>query len=267
MADIKVLLQQIKLTFPITLALMGFTQVQAQSVTPVILVQRSILSSSGQLNRPLIFETPPPPPDVGASSDRGQGASRGCNNKALIALAPVYDQPQHLVWGLTTKEYPTFWFYIPDSLTPDHSGEFSLENENQEDIYKTPVTVTGTLLSVVSVPLPPTVPPLEIGKKYHWFFRVICDRTDSSSDIVIDGWLQRIKPEDSLKKQLENAATPRERARLYAKAGVWYDSITELCRSDSKNTNFAADWAALLQAIHLDKIAKDPLVQCSAAKP
>ncbi|WP_336229544.1 hypothetical protein [Scytonema sp. PRP1] len=51
-----------KLSFAITLALVDFAHVQAQSAKPVILVQSSILNASKQLNEPLIFNTPPPHP-------------------------------------------------------------------------------------------------------------------------------------------------------------------------------------------------------------
>ena len=271
MVNIKVLLQQIKLTFPMSLALMGFPQIQAQPTKPISFVQRSIISSNKQLNKPFIFDAPPLPPDVGASSGHGAGGSRGvCENLQMIALAPVYKRLQdskgsEVIWGLTTKEHPTLWFYVPESLTSDRPGKLSLQNQQKEDINTPPVMVMGTLPGIVSVTLSPAIAPLEIGKKYSWSFRTACDPADRFGGYsVVGGWIQRIKPDDRLKKQLEKAATSRERALLYAKAGIWYDSVTELC-SSAKDTNLATDWAALLQSIHLDEV-KEQTVPCGAIK-
>ncbi|WP_208099115.1 hypothetical protein [Nostoc sp. 106C] len=69
-----------KLAFAITLVLMDFSQVQAHSAKPVILVQSPTLNPSKQLNEPLIFNTPPspppPPPDTGKPSRRTDTGGR-----------------------------------------------------------------------------------------------------------------------------------------------------------------------------------------------
>jgi hypothetical protein len=169
---------------PIALALVGFTQVQAQSAKPVILVQSSPLNSSRQLNEPSIFNAPSPPPDVEQSSRRGEGGSRdGCKGidnqltpskeKLLMALVPGYGPPDsESVWALTSVEHPTFWFYIPYS--PPLSIEFVLQDEAKQTVYQTPVTLFGTP-GVVSLSLPSTAAPLEIGKRYRWYFNIYCN--------------------------------------------------------------------------------------------
>ncbi|GAA6620838.1 hypothetical protein NUACC26_066560 [Scytonema sp. NUACC26] len=85
--------------------------------TPIALLAKST---------PILFNPPSPPPDRGTPGNRGEGASRGeciSNNLPLTALVPSYEQSLSLqkgetnavtqVWGLTSLEQPSFWFYIP----------------------------------------------------------------------------------------------------------------------------------------------------------
>ncbi|MEH2184178.1 DUF928 domain-containing protein [Nostoc sp.] len=73
-------------------------------------------------------------------------------------------------------------------------------------------------------------------------------------------WVKRVEQNAILKSQLETA-TPKQRVALYATNGIWYDSLTastELRRLDPKHT----DWAAMLQAVGLNNIASEPIVDC-----
>jgi Domain of Unknown Function (DUF928) len=69
----------------------------------------------------LRFVPPPPPPDRSAPGGRGEGASRGCRTgeSSLTALVPSYGKADSdlQVWGLTTAERPSFWFYVPYEAT------------------------------------------------------------------------------------------------------------------------------------------------------
>ncbi|MEH2045467.1 DUF928 domain-containing protein [Nostoc sp.] len=247
-------LRQLKLVFAISLVSPCITLVQAQSVKSEILTSR-------------IFNAPPPPDDINAPGNRVGGGKRGCESmdkqlatskkKQLTALVPVYQLPNaELVFGLTTTSHPTFWFYIPDDVTTV-SAEFVLQNEAGETIYQSPVSLSGTP-GVVSFSLPSTASSLEIGKRYHWYFNTYCNL--QQSPVFVNGWIKRVEQNPIFKSQLETA-TPKQRVALYATNGIWYDSLTasaELRRLDQKRT----DWAAMLQAVGLNNIASEPIVNC-----
>lgn len=64
---------------------------------------------------------------------RPAGSRNGClvaEEIPLTALVPVTKKTdgRQLRWGLTTKEYPTFWFYIPYKLKSLKNAKFSLRN-------------------------------------------------------------------------------------------------------------------------------------------
>ncbi|MEH1800298.1 MAG: DUF928 domain-containing protein [Nostoc sp.] len=247
-------LRQLKLAFGISLVSLCFTPVQAQPVKSEIL-------ASG------IFNAPPPPDDINAPGNRVGGGKRGCESmdkqlatskkKRLTALVPVYQFPNaELVFGLTTISHPTFWFYVPYDVATV-SAEFVLQNEAGQTIYQSPVSLSGTP-GVVSLSLPSTASPLEIGKRYHWYFNTYCNL--QQPPVFVNGWVKRVEPNPVLKSQLETA-TPKQRVALYATNGIWYESLTasaELRRLDPKRT----DWANMLQSVGLNDIASEAIVDC-----
>ncbi|MBD2530848.1 DUF928 domain-containing protein [Nostoc flagelliforme FACHB-838] len=243
-------LQQLKIAFAISLLSLCFTLVQAQPGKSEILTSR-------------VFNAPPPPDDVNAPGNRVGGGKRGCENinisqeKQLTALVPVYQFPNaELVFGLTTNSHPTFWFYIPYDVATV-SAEFVLQNEAGQIIYQSPVPLSGKP-GVVSFSLPSTASSLEIGKRYHWYFNTFCNL--EQPPIFVNGWVKRVEPNPLLKSQLETA-TLKQRVVLYATNGIWYDSLTasaELRRLDPRLT----DWATMLQAVGLNNIASEPIIDC-----
>jgi hypothetical protein len=281
-----------KLAFAISFALLGFTPVQAQPRLPLILVQRLPLNSKGDSNsskptqdqgaargtvpagtyagggditRDLTFEQPPP--DQGAPRGTKPGGERGCPSvaqKPLTALVPVTKEADgtQLRWGLTTKELPTFWFYVPYQLKSIRSAKFSLRNQAKQTVYETPVILTGAP-GVISISLPSTAPPLEINKWYqsYLFIDISCEPNAPLEKDSAQGWVKREALAPALKSELDNATTPQQRAMLYAKHGVWYEvvmTLAELSRTDPKD----AEWTKLLQSVGLDAIASEPIVNC-----
>lgn len=244
-------MQKIKLTLALQLAVLSFTQVQAQPVNSVLLAQSPAL----------VFAAPPPPPDIGEPGQRSEAGSRGCENidkqlsvaqKRLTALVPVYSDSE-LVLGATIAEYPTFWFYIPyQSPIP---GKFVLQDKDGKLVYQTDVTLPPTS-GVVSLSLPRAVAPLLIGKRYHWFLKIYCKA--QQPPVFVEGWIQRNPLNPLLKSQLEKAA-PRDQSALYAAAGIWFEALNiagVLRRRDPKDPS----WAALLRAVGLNDLANEPII-------
>ncbi|MBD2196558.1 MULTISPECIES: DUF928 domain-containing protein [Calothrix] len=224
------------------------------------------LPVNSQIPATEIFNAPPPPPGLGAPGNRTAGGKRGCsvmteqgdtsNEKQLTALVPVYGSanPQ-VVFGLTTLSHPTFWFYVPYVTTAN--AEFSLQNEAGETVYKKPVSLSGKP-GIIKLSVPSTDFSLEIGKRYHWYLDVYCDR--QQPPVYVDGWIKRVELNATAKNQL-NKATLNQRAAIYNTNGIWYDYLTtsaELHRQDPKQNN----WSKILQSIGLNNISSEPLVDC-----
>jgi hypothetical protein len=189
----------------------------------------------------------------------GAGTRGPCTNpkQPLVALIPDTNL------GLTTEKYPTLFWFVPP--TPARTAEFVLNNEKKQEVYKTTFAITGSP-GVVSVTLPAsaTLPPLEVNKNYFWTFSLICNPSDPSAVDFVQGWVQRVALSSDLGNQLFKA-TPRDRPAIYARAGIWNDtlkSLSELRRANPRDRALTTDWETLLKSVGLETVAKAPLVEC-----
>lgn len=246
---------KIKLSFAIAASVLSFTQVQAKPVKSLPLEQSPTSNLKAQLNRTLIFAAPPPPPDIGEPGRRADAGSRGCGgNKRLIALVPDYLN-SHLIFGATTAQYPTFWFYIP--YQPAFPAKFVLEEKDGKLVYQSDLKLSQTP-GVINLSVPKTVAPLSMGKQYHWYLNIYCKQQDPP--IFVEGWIQRNSLNPTVQDQLDKA-TPRDRVALYAANGIWFEALStagELRRRDPNDTS----WATLLQTVGLNGVANEPIVPC-----
>lgn len=230
------------------------------------------------------FKLPPPPPDRDAPGRRGGGAGRGCGagNQSVTALMPEYQQglergTMTKVWGTTTTERPTFWFDIPYENGAIAAVEFVLQDNSSpaRELYRSAI-VPPTAAGIISIQLPASVPPLEVGKLYQWFFKV---RLQCGSDLAaakpqiqkedLNGWVQRVSPSLAFTNQLKQA-TPQQQAALYAQNGIWFDALTTLAEQRLTHPQAArllADWQTLLRSIGLESLTTKPLIPCCQPKP
>lgn len=211
-----------------------------------------------------IFAAPPPPPDIGAPGQRTEAGSRprSCRQvaKPLIALVPLYSKnDSEVVWALTTRDRPTFWFYVPYSSASAY-GELVLENHTkQQTIYKVPLAATP---GVVKVTIPNSTAPLTVNQRYRWYFNIYCQNVDEL-DSFVEGSLQRLL-NPTLQSQLAKAL-PQKQVELYAVNGIWHDALTtaaELRRTQSNDPN----WTKLLQTVGLSNVAQEVIVDCCNAR-
>lgn len=236
------------------------------------------------------------PKDRGAPApgQRTGGATRGTNarcpvaSKPLTALVPIIsatsDKSQHpilastpagAVLGLTVVSHPTFWFYVPYSITSERPVEFILKDDRDNIIYQTFLSESAIAPGVVGFKLPDTVTPLVVNKRYNWFLTIACDRPSSTSSeqeeltkIFVSGWVERVTPDPSLQRELDKA-TPQQKALLYAKGGIWHEAVTtlaELRRQKPNNVTLKEEWAKLLRSINLEAIAPEPITSMLTLK-
>lgn len=256
-----------------TLALIGVTV--SSSIIQAQTTRQTARQSTTSTLLPKIRFVPPrlASNDVTFSGRQKGAASRGkcpVAGEPLTALVPstwkyLGEQQKRsnldaweAVWGLTTEESPTLWFFNPYNLTNKLPVEFVLEDEQGNNIYRTSFIASGTSPGVVSFRLPSKAVKLEFGKKYRWYFSIGCD---AKFPALVEGWVQRVAVNSGLKSQLQ-LATPQQRVALYASNGIWYDAVSrlaELRAANSENTMLLKDWINLLNSVGLQAVAHQPL--------
>ncbi len=184
--------------------------------------------------------TPPPnpskPKETGTNTTRG-GSCEGDSAAVLTALVPF----SHM--GQTISGHPTFTWFVPDRTS--RPLQFRLFTRSGQLLYRTEMESQPGIMSVA---LPANGPQLSIGQSYQWQVVLICDRNVPSRNVVAAAEIQVVGPAASLQTQLAAAQTPQQRIDLYAKAGLWYDAITE-ARKASGTSQSQASVLELLDAL------------------
>jgi len=249
------------------------------------------LLGSGVIAPPLLSLTFPPTQNVGAPARTIGGGQRGtCFKKDNIPLTPLTPS-NNLV--TTVSANPSLFLYVPK--TEAKSAEFKLAEiievkpgQNQESfgiehqekqVYRTFYALNSTP-GVVKLNLPPTV-SLEIGKKYHWSLRTVCNLdnlADESQDQFTEGWIQLTELTLEQKTQLVAAKEPLKQAEIYAQAKIWQESLNILAQLRAQRPNdlrVNQEWQDLLKSVELDKeldsveLAKElvnaPIIGCCQA--
>lgn len=207
---------------------------------------------------------PTPPPGSGSPSGRRQGgASRGtCDQvEELTALVPLVEDN---VWGLTVSDHPTLWFNIPESLASGTTGEFILQDQENNYIHKTTIALSEEKAGIINIPVPTTASPLEVGENYKWTFSVYCDPDNPSSLVFVKGGLQRVSVDPAIASQLDTMPV-LDQSTLLASNGIWHDALTRLGQgrlADPEASTLAQAWTDLLQRVDLEEIASEPLSSC-----
>jgi len=207
----------------------------------------------------------------GRPGRRQSGGSRsGCSaadsTEKLIALIPSTNL------GLTLKERPTFWFYIPYQADEFHSMRLAIWNDEGQKIYQVTQASDRVSPGIVSFSLPTTAEPLKAnaaGQYYDWRFSIYCDnpQIDNPKKIYVQGSIQRVATTSTLKRELELATTPIEKVRVYDKHQIWFDAISELGNlrlvdRENRNQEAIAYWSDLLGRVGLSELAAQPLINC-----
>lgn len=212
------------------------------------------------------FSAPPELTRRGRSRNRrGKRSRGGCTTavdaRQLTAIVPSVSA------GFTLEDYPTFWAYIPYPSGDYHAIEFELFDDRGNTVYVTQFEETLALPGVVSFRLPHASKPLEVGKEYDWSVTVYCQDPDSAEQptpvIWVTNAIQRIEPSDELKKELAGAIAEREQAIVYARHGLWYDTLTKL--GNLRRLGLAeAEWEQLLRdrEVNLSDLAAHPIIDC-----
>jgi len=279
MTWMKLPLKQIMIAFTSTLAVVSsiddFTSVQAQPTDlkyPTFSIsvkqnaepppgggRRQPNSGRGEAGGTDVRFVPPPPSDTGKPRGRRSGGAGRDDCPAVDAPLTALVPDNNL--GLTVAESPTFWFFVPQLPTTARSGEFVLQDQEHNDVYRTPFRLSGKP-GVVSIRLPSNPQSsLKRDQMYRWHFQIYCQPQTTSEYFWVEGWVKQVALNPTLESQLE-AAKPREYI-AYAENGIWHEAVTKLAElrlSDPQNATLSENWAELLRAVGLEELAKEPLL-------
>jgi hypothetical protein len=177
---------------------------------------------------------------------------------AITALVPKNN------WGTTLTERPTLWFYIPyqqGTLTLILKDEATAAIFARSDY---PIEKGG---GIMSFPLPETVPPLEIDRAYRWQVYFSCDPEIEPQFTKVQGVVERVATDSQLARSLASTITVTEKVNLYAKQGLWHETIAEIIatrQEDPEDRGIDELWLNLLADpnVALEDFISEPLVEC-----
>ncbi|HEY9727019.1 MAG TPA: DUF928 domain-containing protein [Chroococcales cyanobacterium] len=253
-------LSQLKPLFTISVA-----TVSLMSLSTPLLAQpnRLGINNSNKIQIHFVPAAKPTLPDNGTpSTNHGTGSRGGCPYKK--ELPPMTNLTGSENLELTLNAHPTFWVYVPYTQKEAVSGDFSLQdgdNEVYSAHFQPPITP-----GIVSISLPPTLKPLEVGKTYNWYFNINCSPPKfSEPPDSVGGQVQRLARSGEFESEFKTAKTPIERITIYAKHHVWYDTLTELaqlCLKEPQNSTLKQAWSELLsdRNVGLAQVAQEPIV-------
>lgn len=228
------------------------------------------------------------PDEMGLPSRREAGGTRGpcitARSGQLMAIIPEFNV------GQTLSSSPTVFVHLPkhstdrgilivqeldrEKLTQAGLTLGDLDAQNQDQFLKSEFESSVSLnqdAGILGLPLSghPQLPKLETGKIYLWAFQLVCNNTLSD---YTQGWIQVVNPEGdrvSVKAQLDTAKSDRDRAKIYAQAGLWYDLLATLAQlrqtaSGPDRDQATADWKSVLShpQVGLDELVDAPLLSC-----
>ncbi len=196
---------------------------------------------------------PPPPPTTKPTEGTGSGTRGPCENTKL-AVEPLVPFLGGDYSGLTLKERPTFWFYVPYKTDSISRGEFVLEDKEGNLINEIPFKIPK-IPGFISVSIPNTAKPLEKNKQYSWRFILHCSSktSDEASFDFKQGLIQRIDLV-TLETQLQTAK-PGERIKLYVDNKLWYDAANDF----ANNRENRETWFKFLEAVSLEQLKQEQI--------
>uniref|UniRef100_A0A832H4C6 DUF928 domain-containing protein n=1 Tax=Oscillatoriales cyanobacterium SpSt-402 TaxID=2282168 RepID=A0A832H4C6_9CYAN len=222
------------------------------------------------------------PANIGEPKGRGAGGRRGCNandaDDQLIPLVPITETSDRSIrWGLTTSAHPTLWVYSPKGFQNGALIWLSVLDQTNTMLYRIPFQIPKTSSGVLQFAVPSKVASLQPNTPYRWQLTIYCNSGGDNlnnltfdTPFIITGGVQRIVLSADSQQQLAIAKTSLGKAIVYAKNGIWYDSLTTLGNSirdsTAPNNDMLRAWMELLQQSNLEKPASSTLVKCCTPK-
>jgi hypothetical protein len=184
---------------------------------------------------------------------RTQGTgSRGCSQSQPVALELIVPNDHT---AQTVSGHPTFFWHVSD--IPNQPVEFSLvEAGVAQPIFVKQIQPQKP--GLVRMEMPKNLPELSPDKEYRWSVSLVCNANRRSNDTFAQSWVKRVSGTAALEQQLATARSDRDRALVYAKAGLWYDALNAISTAQAANptdSSIREDFLNLLDQAGLTKVA------------
>jgi hypothetical protein len=205
-------------------------------------------STGGGVRGEVDFEAP-------GSNTSNQTSGAGVRGEELSQFIPLMPTNNY---GRTISGRPTFLVYLPPTASKEVF--FSLQDANRNHHYQTTFQISGKS-GIVALTLPDDAPELEIGEEYVWYLAPIApDGILRPDNYGVNGWVKRV--EAPIVSDDLSSLNPIELATLYAKEGIWYDTLQVLSEAklaQPDDATLAAEWKDLLEQVELEAIANQPI--------
>lgn len=147
---------------------------------------------------------------------------------------------------ITTAQRPTLLFHVPE-LKANQTAEFVLRDGNDDLVYENTFEI-GQAGGIIDISLPgvEALPALKLNSDYQWYFSIIPETSDRSTDIVVHGGIRRVESHDWL----------------------WHDAAVEAYAQRQENPTdsaIASEWEQLIETAGLSAVVNttEPAVQIS----
>lgn len=163
---------------------------------------------------------------------RGKGSCSEQSKTKLTALAP-YSYP-----GQSTNDHPIFAWHIPDPepyplLFRLYEYDTSQRNGKGKIIAK---EKRSSSPGIMTYALQSDSPGLSVGQKYIWEVIVMCNPNSPSQSLVVGAEINVVNRPTEIITELNNTgdADRVKKVDIYARAGLWYDALTEVVSIPNK---------------------------------
>jgi hypothetical protein len=209
-------------------------------------------------------------PPVARNPRRSQGSgSRGCNESLpgdlVTLLIPSKDYTAQ-----TTLGHPTFFWHLSQAVSVPMKFSLVEPGVAQPVFVK---QIDSPQAGIVQLELPKDRPELVTGKIYTWSVTVVCNAKRPSANPYFYSWIERVPIPPALEEQLsangantratmgmratESSLAVRDRAAVYAQAGLWYDALALIAtQSPNSRISLSEDFLTLLDQVGLSKVTK-----------
>jgi Domain of Unknown Function (DUF928) len=211
-----------------------------------------------------------------AQRTEGTGGRNGnpqCTKDLDVPLTLVMPKTTEETVPETTLAAPPLYVYL---AKPKKLLVILYEQRELGSVVKSPIELwrdTAQVQSgIVKIDYLAGKKQLKIGKTYTWKVEIDCGQ-DSDGMTSYAGStaanISRVAEPEALQSKLQRATSARQRAEIYAKAGLWTETLTaiEEARAGGKDAAAEQDLKELLNQIGLEAIAKRELNSSSTPAP
>jgi Domain of Unknown Function (DUF928) len=207
-----------------------------------------------------------PPSRKSAQRTEGTGRRSGnaklCAQDLVVPLTLVMPEATADSQPETTLAEPPLYVYLAKPKTLKISlvelPPVGSQIKGDTPVWKQTQAVQA---GIVQIPYLVNQKPLEIGKTYTWKVEVDCGPQpgllpdEKRYTSLTTATISRVEAPEALQSQLKRATSARQRAAIYAAAGLWTETLSAIAEATGNDPAAEQDLQALLNQVGLKAIA------------